>query len=64
MAGCPHEGLRLVLPEEDPILAERNRRPFTCDDCGGPELARFTHAQVTMLLWGRLKEKSHATAKR
>ncbi len=64
MAGCVHDGLRLVLPDEDPVVMERNRRPFTCDDCGGPETARFTIAQVLMFAWARLKERTHAAAKR
>jgi hypothetical protein len=71
-AACPHDGLRLVTPDEEPTLQERLRRPYTCEDCGGVSNSRFTQGQAFMLLWARLhaladaiaKERPHATSKR
>lgn len=65
MAGCAHLGLRFVTFDEEPNLQERSRRPFTCDDCGGPGTARFTMQHVfELFIMPIIKERAHAASRR
>lgn len=60
--GCPHWTLRLVTFDEEPDVQERNRRPWTCEDCNGSvHFTRFTSVQVIELL---LKERLNGGRKK